>query len=52
MQGSVVQNIKTNFLLPEELARYVGTAIAVEAVLSFIPHIVHMYLNHQGNLLL
>jgi hypothetical protein len=26
MQGSVVQNIKTNFLLPEELARYVGTA--------------------------
>jgi hypothetical protein len=26
MQGSVVQNIKNNFLLPEELARYVGTA--------------------------
>ena len=52
MQGSVVQNIKTNFLLPEELARYVGTAIAVEAVLSFIPHIVHMYLNHCVNVLL
>jgi hypothetical protein len=41
MQGSVVQNIKTNFLLPEELARYVGTAMAVESVLSFLPHIVH-----------
>jgi Acidic fibroblast growth factor binding (FIBP). len=42
MQGSVVHNIKTNFLLPEELARYVGTAMAIESVLLFIPHIVHM----------
>jgi len=52
MQGSVVQNIKTNFLLPEELARYVATAMVVESVVSFIPHIVHMYLNHLGNILL
>jgi hypothetical protein len=52
MQGSVVQNIKTNFLLPEELARYVATAMVVVSVLSFISHIIHMQFSHLGNILL
>ena len=52
MQGSVVQNIKTNFLLPEELARYVATAMVVGSVLSVISHIVHMQFNQLGNILL
>lgn len=47
MQGSVVQNIKTNFLLPEELARYVGKATSgAESSLLSLIWTLHSYSNH------